>query len=69
MKTQPDSGNADITELLQRWSGGDRGALDRVFPLVYEELRKIAARQLTHERDGQSVDPTDLVHALYPATD
>ena len=60
-----DSRPADITELLQRWSRGDRGALDRVFPLVYEELRKIAARQLRHEPDGQSVDPTDLVHALY----
>ena len=39
--------------------------LDHLFPLVYEELRKIAARQLRHEQDGQSVDPTDLVHALY----
>jgi RNA polymerase sigma factor (TIGR02999 family) len=65
VKTKADTATADITELLQRWSRGDRDALDRVFPLVYEELRKIAARQLTHERDGQSVDPTDLVHALY----
>ena len=65
MKTKSESATADITELLQRWSRGDRGALDRVFPLVYEELRKIAARQLTHERDEQSVDPTDLVHALF----
>ena len=55
----------DITELLQRWSRGDRDALDHLFPLVYEELRKIAARQLRHEQDGLSVDPTDLVHALY----
>ena len=65
MKAQSDGASADITELLQRWSRGDRGALDRVFPLVYEELRKMAARQLRHEQDGQSVDPTDLVHALY----
>ena len=65
MTTKSESTSADITELLQRWSRGDRGALDRVFPLVYEELRKIAARQLRHEQDGQSVDPTDLVHALY----
>ena len=56
---------ADITEWLQRWSRGDRDALDRVFPLVYDELRKIATRQLRHKDDGQSVDPTDLVHALY----
>jgi RNA polymerase sigma factor (TIGR02999 family) len=65
VKTKANSATADITELLQRWSRGDRGSLDRVFPLVYEELRKIAARQLRHEQDGQSVDPTDLVHALY----
>ena len=65
MKATSDGASADITELLQRWSRGDRGALDRVFPLVYEELRKMAARQLRHEQDGQSVDPTDLVHALY----
>ena len=59
----PSRGRAvDITELLQRWSRGERDALDHLFPLVYEELRKIAARQLRHEQDGQSVDPTDLVH-------
>ena len=65
--TSPDAveGNADITDLLQRWSAGDRGALDRVLPLVYQELRRIAARQLQHESDGHSMDPTDLVHALY----
>jgi RNA polymerase sigma-70 factor, ECF subfamily len=56
---------ADITEWLQRWSRGDRDALDRVFPLVYDELRTIAARQLRYKDDGQSVDPTDLVHTLY----
>jgi RNA polymerase sigma factor (TIGR02999 family) len=56
---------ADITDLLQRWSQGERGALDRVLPLVYNELRKIAARQLRHDQAGHSVDPTDLVHALY----
>jgi RNA polymerase sigma factor (TIGR02999 family) len=61
----PGAGDADITELLQRWSDGDRGALDRVLPLVYQELRQIAARQLRYEPDGHSLDPTDLVHALY----
>jgi RNA polymerase sigma factor (TIGR02999 family) len=59
------AGDSDITELLQRWSAGDRDALDRVLPLVYQELRQIAARQLRHEADGHSLDPTDLVHALY----
>jgi RNA polymerase sigma factor (TIGR02999 family) len=60
-----DPANTDITELLQRWSSGDRTALDRALPLVYEELRKIAARQLRYEHDSHSLDPTDLVHALY----
>lgn len=59
------AGHSDITGLLQRWSEGDRGALDRVLPLVYQELRHIAARQLKYEPAGHSLDPTDLVHALY----
>ena len=65
MSAEPRAAKADITELLQRWSRGETGALDRVLPLVYEELRKIAARQLRYEKDGHSLDPTDLVHALY----
>jgi RNA polymerase sigma factor (TIGR02999 family) len=58
-------GRSDITGLLQLWSAGDREALDRVLPLVYQELRHIAARQLQYEADDHSLDPTDLVHALY----
>jgi RNA polymerase sigma factor (TIGR02999 family) len=56
---------ADITSLLVQWSQGDRGAFDRVVPLVYAELRKIAARQLRRERRGAALQPTDLVHALF----
>jgi RNA polymerase sigma factor (TIGR02999 family) len=55
----------DITPLLTRWSRGNREALDRVLPLVYGELRKIAARQLRKEGDGHPLDPSDLVHALF----
>jgi RNA polymerase sigma factor (TIGR02999 family) len=54
-----------ITSLLSRWSGGDRGAFDRVIPLVYAELRKIAARQLRREPPEQALQPTDLVHSLF----
>lgn len=54
-----------ITSLLTQWSHGDRGALDRVIPLVYAELRKIAARQLRREPVNQPLEPTDLVHALF----
>jgi RNA polymerase sigma factor (TIGR02999 family) len=60
-----ETASGDITALLKRWTGGDRDALDRVLPLVYAELRKIAARQLRSEEAAHSIDPTDLVHALY----
>lgn len=59
------SSSTDVTPLLVRWSQGNRDALDRMLPLVYGELRRIAARQLRKERDGQSLDPTELVHALF----
>jgi RNA polymerase sigma factor (TIGR02999 family) len=60
-----DAGTDEITALLKRWSNGDREALDCVLPLVYHELRQVAARQLHGREDERSVDPTDLVHALY----
>jgi RNA polymerase sigma factor (TIGR02999 family) len=56
---------ADITDLLRQWSLGHRAALDRLLPLVYAELRKIAARQLRADQAEHSVDPTELVHTLY----
>jgi RNA polymerase sigma factor (TIGR02999 family) len=65
VSAQPDRDTANITDLLHRWSQGDRLALDGVLPLVYNELRIIAARQLRHDQAEHSVDPTDLVHALY----
>jgi RNA polymerase sigma factor (TIGR02999 family) len=54
-----------VTELLDGWSRGDRDALDRLLPLVYAELRRIAARQLRGERAGHSLQPTALVHEAY----
>ena len=65
MSNRSQTRSEDITALLKQWSRGDRDALDRVLPLVYEELRRIAARQLRNDNAAQSVDPTDLVHALY----
>ena len=56
---------SNITSLLAQWSQGDRGAFDRVVPLVYAELRKIAARQLRRQPAGEPFEPTDLVHALF----
>ena len=55
----------DVTGLLDDWSRGDRHALDRLLPLVYAELRSIAARQLRHERAGHTLQPTALVHEAY----
>ncbi|HUF12310.1 MAG TPA: ECF-type sigma factor, partial [Longimicrobiales bacterium] len=55
----------DITGLLLRWSEGDEEALQRVVPLVYDECRRIAARQLRGERSEHTLDPTTLVHELY----
>lgn len=55
----------DVTALLDDWSRGDRQALDRLLPLVYAELRRIAARQLRRERAGHTLQPTALVHEAY----
>ena len=55
----------DITTLLGRWSDGDGSALDALVPLIYDECRRIAARQLRREREDHTLDPTALVHELY----
>jgi len=55
----------DVTGLLDDWARGDAGALDRLLPLVYEELRRIAARQLRRERTDHTLQPTALVHEAY----
>jgi RNA polymerase sigma factor (TIGR02999 family) len=54
-----------VTDLLVDWSNGDRKALDRLMPLVYEELRKIARRQLGFENRGHTLQSTALVHEAY----
>lgn len=59
------NGEADVTQLLVRWSAGDAGALERLLPLVYGELRRIASNQLRHERPDHTLAPTALVHELY----
>lgn len=55
----------EVTRLLGRLRGGDRAALDGLFPLVYAELRRIAQRQLGGERAGHTLDATALVHEAY----
>lgn len=55
----------DITALLLKAGEGDAAALEQVFPLVYEELRRLAHRQLRHEPEGQTLCTTGLVHEAY----
>ena len=57
-QSMTDSSDGHITRLLHDWQSGDREALDRLIPLVYDELRLIASRQLFHEpRHGPGEDP------------
>jgi RNA polymerase sigma factor (TIGR02999 family) len=51
--------------LLQAWREGDRSALDRLVPLVYSELRRMAGAYLRNERSAQTLEPTALVHEAY----
>lgn len=55
----------DVTGLLREWSRGNRSALNQLLPLVYSELRRIAARQLRSERADHTLQPTALVHEVY----
>jgi RNA polymerase sigma factor (TIGR02999 family) len=57
--------HADITTQLRAWQAGDPSARERLFPLVYDELRLIAHRQLQRERPGHTLDTTALVHEAY----
>ena len=56
---------ADITRLLSEYRNGDRTNLDTLFPIVYDELRKMAANRLTDERADHTLQPTALVHEAY----
>jgi RNA polymerase sigma factor (TIGR02999 family) len=55
----------DITQLLVDWSKGDQAALDKLMPLVYSELRRLASNYLRHERPGHTLQPTALVNEAY----
>lgn len=59
------SSTDDITGLLMAWGGGDKAALDRLMPLVYQELRHLARRQMRRERQGDTLQTTALVNEAY----
>ena len=55
----------EISQLLQAWSAGDRSAFDRLTPLVYEELRRIAGRHMAREEPDHTLQATALVNEAY----
>lgn len=56
---------AEITGLLHDWGRGDKSALDRLIPLVYKELRRLAHRQMKRERVGDTFQTTVLINEAY----
>lgn len=59
------SGSQQITQMLLAWSNGDQAALESLMPLVYDELRKVAARHLRGQRPGHTLQTTALVNEAY----
>jgi RNA polymerase sigma factor (TIGR02999 family) len=57
--------NAEVSGLLRAWSEGDRAALDRLTPIVYDELRRLASRYMRGERTDHSLQTTALVNEAY----
>jgi RNA polymerase sigma factor (TIGR02999 family) len=55
----------EVTELLHAWSRGEAAALERLVPLVFDDLRRMARRHLRGERGGHTLEPTALVHEVY----
>jgi RNA polymerase sigma factor (TIGR02999 family) len=64
---QKESGipQAEVTTLLHAWSRGDQAAFDRLAPIVYTELRRLARRYMARERREHTLQPTALVHEAY----
>src|SRR6184192_3496391 len=54
-----------VTQLLVKWGSGDEKALDKLMPLVYSELRRVAGNYLRRERQGHTLQPTALVNEAY----
>ena len=55
----------EVTKLLQAWSAGEQGALDKLVPVVYQELRRLAKRYMAHELPGHTLQTTALVNEAY----
>lgn len=55
----------EVTELLHKWSEGDREALEQLTPVIYDELHRIAQRYMNRERDGHTLQTSGLVNEAY----
>jgi RNA polymerase sigma-70 factor (ECF subfamily) len=62
---QPDETAGDISKLLRAWSDGDQSALEKLTPIVYGELHRLARRYMNRERSGHSLQTTALVNEAY----
>jgi DNA-directed RNA polymerase specialized sigma24 family protein len=56
---------SDVTQILEQIEHGDPSAADQLLPLVYDELRKLAAARLANEKSGQTLQATALVHEAF----
>jgi len=56
---------SEVTRILGQMAGGDPAAMERLLPLVYEELRELARREMRRERDGHTLGATAVVHEAY----
>lgn len=63
--TQLDETASEVTMLLDRWHGGDPEAMEKLLPIVYSELRRIAGGYMRQEQRGHTMAATDLVHEAY----
>lgn len=65
LATNPKTLHSDVTQLLTEWRGGDSSAGDKLLPLVYDELYRAAARAMSREAAGHTLQPTALVNEAY----
>jgi len=56
---------SEVTRILSAIEAGDPHAAEQLLPLIYDELRKLAAQQMAHDRPGETLNPTGLVHEAY----
>lgn len=60
-----DATPSTVTQLIRQWRTGDSDAVNHLLPLVYDELRRVAANRMRSEADGHTLQPTELVHEAY----